>query len=68
MCAAPGSKASQMLEVVNSGCARTGVDPGGYVLANDSETSRAYMLVHQCKRISTAVSAVLCAVTRVRAR
>lgn len=55
MCAAPGSKTSQMLEVVNSGCARTGVDPEGYVIANDSETTRAYMLVHQCKRINTAV-------------
>lgn len=55
MCAAPGSKTSQMLEVVSHGCSRTGVEPEGYVLANDAETSRAYMLVHQCKRINTAV-------------
>jgi len=59
MCAAPGSKTSQMLEVVNSGCGRSGQEPAGYVLANDSETSRAYMLVHQCKRISTAVRTFL---------
>lgn len=55
MCAAPGSKTSQMLEVVSRGASRTGVEPAGYVVANDAETSRAYMLVHQCKRISTAV-------------
>lgn len=53
MCAAPGSKTSQMMESVSVGCSRTGQEPKGYVVANDSDTSRAYMLVHQCKRINT---------------
>ncbi|GAB5031431.1 nol1 nop2 sun family protein [Nannochloropsis oceanica] len=53
MCAAPGSKTSQMLETLSRGCSRTGQEPSGYIIANDSDTARAYMLVHQCRRINT---------------
>lgn len=53
MCAAPGSKTSQMLETLSRGCSRTGQEPSGYIVANDSDTARAYMLVHQCRRINT---------------
>mmetsp|Transcript_31637 Transcript_31637/g.58858 ORF Transcript_31637/g.58858 Transcript_31637/m.58858 type:complete len:798 (+) Transcript_31637:39-2432(+) len=63
MCAAPGSKTSQLLEVVNLSLPRgtsaegatseTEASTQGLVLANDSDTDRAYMLVHQCKRINS---------------
>lgn len=52
MCAAPGSKTSQLLEVVNRSMASP-EDQQGLVIANDSDTDRAYMLVHQCKRINS---------------
>eukprot|EP00934_Nitzschia_sp_Nitz4_P001853 Nitzschia sp. Nitz4//scaffold40_size135432//106302//108761//NITZ4_003262-RA/size135432-processed-gene-0.154-mRNA-1//1//CDS//3329551273//1853//frame0 len=53
MCAAPGSKTSQLLEVVN--CPKNAGDsePSGYVVANDSDPKRAYMLVHQMRRINS---------------
>jgi tRNA (cytosine34-C5)-methyltransferase len=43
MCAAPGSKTSQVLEVLNE---------QGCLVANDNNPQRAYMLVHQLKRIN----------------
>lgn len=50
MCAAPGSKTSQMVEYLHN----FGVpDPSGFVLANDSDFKRAYMLVHQVKRLNS---------------
>lgn len=52
MCAAPGSKTSQLLETIS----RSLNDPKnlqGLVVANDSDTDRAYMLVHQCKRFKS---------------
>lgn len=64
MCAAPGSKTTQMLEVIQrtaaaraaeAGAAVAGEgvipvagEPTGMVMANDSDTQRAYMLAHQC--------------------
>ena len=52
MCAAPGSKTSQLLEIVNRSL---GDDESqqGLVVANDADTDRAYMLVHQCRRINS---------------
>ena len=52
MCAAPGSKTSQLLEIVGE------IQPGqpepvGYVVANDSDAKRAYMLVHQLRRLNS---------------
>ncbi len=52
MCAAPGSKTSQLLEIVNRSL-NLPVEQQGLVVANDSDTDRAYMLVHQCKRINS---------------
>ena len=52
MCAAPGSKTSQLLEIIS----RSQNDPPqdqGLVVANDADTDRAYMLVHQCKRFNS---------------
>ena len=74
MCAAPGSKTSQLLEIVNrsihhmfstsvtttssssvtaTATAETYERNHGLVVANDCDTDRAYMLVHQCKRINS---------------
>ena len=59
MCAAPGSKTSQMLEAVADGCdginpnGEGGGEPRGYVVANDSDPKRAYMLVHQLRRLNS---------------
>jgi 16S rRNA C967 or C1407 C5-methylase (RsmB/RsmF family) len=52
MCAAPGSKTSQLLEVISrSACSLD--EHQGIVVANDADTDRAYMLVHQCRRINS---------------
>ena len=63
MCAAPGSKTTQMLEVMQqhrSPAAATTTtaatvegEPVGLVMANDSDTQRAYMLAHQCHRVNS---------------
>lgn len=52
MCAAPGSKTSQLLEVINRS-AHDFTGEQGLVVANDPDIDRAYMLVHQCRRISS---------------
>jgi 16S rRNA C967 or C1407 C5-methylase (RsmB/RsmF family) len=50
MCAAPGSKTAQLLEgIVGDG----DKFPDGLVIANDFDQKRAYMLVHQAKRLQT---------------
>ncbi|ORY85442.1 S-adenosyl-L-methionine-dependent methyltransferase [Protomyces lactucae-debilis] len=53
MCAAPGSKTSQMVELLHARAAEQGQDPIGLVVANDSDYKRAYMLVHQLKRLNS---------------
>lgn len=53
MCAAPGSKTSQLLETVNLPSKSGDSEPSGYVVANDSDHKRAYMLVHQMRRINS---------------
>jgi 16S rRNA C967 or C1407 C5-methylase (RsmB/RsmF family) len=45
MCAAPGSKTAQMLELING---------QGLVCANDVDSQRAFMLIHQLQRSNTA--------------
>ncbi len=50
MCAAPGSKTAQLIEAVH---AVEDVVPTGLVVANDSDNSRCYMLVHQAKRMQS---------------
>jgi 16S rRNA C967 or C1407 C5-methylase (RsmB/RsmF family) len=55
MCASPGSKTSQMLEDMHAtagegeGCIRARSE--GLLVANDVDTKRAYMLVHQLQRL-----------------
>ncbi|KAL1115524.1 hypothetical protein AAG570_007553 [Ranatra chinensis] len=50
MCAAPGSKTAQLIELLHSGESKV---PDGFVIANDIDNSRCYMLVHQAKRLNS---------------
>lgn len=49
MCAAPGSKTAQIIEMLHSGTSL----PSGFMVANDIDNSRCYMLVHQAKRLNS---------------
>ncbi|KAL7550343.1 hypothetical protein ACHAWF_013585, partial [Thalassiosira exigua] len=59
MCAAPGSKTCQLLEVAGGlggggGSGGSGAaEPSGYVVANDADPKRAYMLVNQLRRMNS---------------
>ncbi len=64
MCAAPGSKTSQLLEkcfgdYTQHHDLRSEVTKTGIVVANDSDFSRAFMLTHQLQRFDTASLLVL---------
>ncbi|XP_037549324.1 RNA cytosine C(5)-methyltransferase NSUN2 [Nematolebias whitei] len=51
MCAAPGSKTTQLIEMLHSD-----MDvpfPEGFVIANDVDNKRCYLLVHQAKRLNS---------------
>ncbi|GLH05793.1 tRNA (cytosine(34)-C(5))-methyltransferase [Gryllus bimaculatus] len=50
MCAAPGSKTSQLIELLHGDNNNI---PTGYVIANDIDNKRCYMLVHQAKRLNS---------------
>ena len=56
MCAAPGSKTSQILELM-SGESRKLLK--GCIIANDADYSRAQMLIHQIQRSGTASIAAI---------
>ncbi|XP_055298794.1 tRNA (cytosine(34)-C(5))-methyltransferase [Sitodiplosis mosellana] len=49
MCAAPGSKTAQLIEALHADEAI----PSGFVVANDVDNNRCYMLVHQAKRLNS---------------
>ncbi|XP_076239438.1 tRNA (cytosine(34)-C(5))-methyltransferase Nsun2 [Calliopsis andreniformis] len=51
MCAAPGSKTAQLIEMIHS--EEGGALPEGFVIANDLDNNRCYMLVHQAKRLNS---------------
>lgn len=51
MCAAPGSKTAQLVEALHA--SDEVANPTGFVLANDSDSKRAQMLVHQVKRLNS---------------
>ena len=57
---APGSKTTQILELMHKDEHITGQQPTGVCVANDSDKKRAYTLVHQCKRIGSAALIVTC--------
>lgn len=51
MCAAPGSKTAQLIEMLHAD-----MDvpfPEGFVIANDIDNKRCYLLVHQAKRLNS---------------
>ncbi|XP_073962751.1 tRNA (cytosine(34)-C(5))-methyltransferase Nsun2 [Choristoneura fumiferana] len=50
MCAAPGSKTAQLIEFLHADEDKI---PTGFVMANDVDNSRCYMLVHQAKRLNS---------------
>ncbi|XP_052869160.1 tRNA (cytosine(34)-C(5))-methyltransferase [Anopheles cruzii] len=55
MCAAPGSKTAQLIEALH-GAVVEGPStrcPSGFVMANDVDNNRCYMLVHQAKRLNS---------------
>lgn len=55
MCAAPGSKTAQLIEALHSPATSSPEHydpcPPGFIMANDSDQKRAYMLVHQAQRL-----------------
>lgn len=54
MCAAPGSKTSQIIEYMHSDAISkkiSGGCPQGLVIANDADQQRSYLLYHQVRRI-----------------
>ncbi|KAF0698326.1 Aste57867_11046 [Aphanomyces stellatus] len=60
MCAAPGSKTSQLLESLHDDESKTGNMPTGLIVANDIDIKRAYMLTHQTKRVGSAALVITC--------
>ncbi|KAJ0096750.1 hypothetical protein Patl1_28232 [Pistacia atlantica] len=53
MCAAPGSKTFQLLEIIHQST-KPGSLPDGMVVANDLDVQRCNLLIHQTKRMCTA--------------
>ncbi|KAK6125801.1 hypothetical protein DH2020_040457 [Rehmannia glutinosa] len=53
MCAAPGSKTFQLLEMIYK-LIEPGTLPSGMVIANDLDVQRCNLLIHQTKRMCTA--------------
>ncbi|XP_055965027.1 RNA cytosine C(5)-methyltransferase NSUN2 isoform X1 [Sorex fumeus] len=51
MCAAPGSKTTQLIEMLHADM--TVPFPEGFVIANDVDNKRCYLLVHQAKRLGS---------------
>lgn len=51
MCAAPGSKTAQLIEYLHANT--TNPVPDGFVVANDVDNKRCYMLCHQLKRLES---------------
>ena len=59
MCASPGSKTAQLIEYLhndgshNVNTADSTIVPSGFVVANDLDNKRCYMLMHQLKRLQS---------------
>uniref|UniRef100_A0A670Y3H0 tRNA (cytosine(34)-C(5))-methyltransferase n=1 Tax=Pseudonaja textilis TaxID=8673 RepID=A0A670Y3H0_PSETE len=51
MCAAPGSKTAQLIEMLHADMSIP--FPEGFVIANDVDNKRCYLLVHQAKRLNS---------------
>ena len=59
MCAAPGSKTIQVLEYLHDNVVDK-VKTSGFVIANDADAKRAYMLTHQARRLNLPALFVSC--------
>ena len=59
VCAAPGSKTTELIELLHAGL-RPGELPSGFVVANDVDVDRSFMLVHQTKRMASPCFVVTC--------
>jgi multisite-specific tRNA:(cytosine-C5)-methyltransferase len=64
MCAAPGSKTAQALELIQLHHQKTNgqlntTAAKGLVIANDADQKRAYLLTHQLNRLNTANTLVI---------
>ncbi|XP_076810972.1 RNA cytosine C(5)-methyltransferase NSUN2-like [Clavelina lepadiformis] len=57
MCAAPGSKTAQIIELLHQD--DTKPIPDGLCIANDKDNRRCYMLVHQMNRLNSPASIVV---------
>ena len=53
MCAAPGSKTFQLLEMLHGGLNDPQALPEGFVVANDVDIKRCNLLTHQTKRVNS---------------
>ncbi|XP_013415807.1 tRNA (cytosine(34)-C(5))-methyltransferase isoform X2 [Lingula anatina] len=51
LCAAPGSKTAQLIELLHAD--ETKAIPEGFVVANDVDNKRCYLMVHQVKRLQS---------------
>ena len=60
VCAAPGSKTTELLELLHSKIKSPGLLPSGFVVANDVDVDRSFMLVHQTKRMASPCFVVTC--------
>ena len=59
MCAAPGSKTSQLIEFLHLG-EKQNIPTTGMIIANDADSKRAYMLTHQVNRLNSPAIIVTC--------
>ncbi|EGG16635.1 NOL1/NOP2/Sun family protein [Cavenderia fasciculata] len=54
MCAAPGSKTTQIIEALHANRSNSNTTiPEGMIIANDADVKRCYMLVHQTARLGS---------------
>ena len=51
MCASPGSKTAQLIEMLHQD--KSNPTPSGFVIANELENKRCYLLMHQLKRLES---------------
>lgn len=52
MCASPGSKTCQLIELLHGQCSANQT-PNGFVMANDVHIARCYLLAHQVHRLAS---------------
>jgi len=57
MCAAPGSKTAQIVELIHKDDSKA--IPDGICIANDKDNKRCYMLVHQIQRLNSPSSLIV---------